>query len=367
MIGKSGPLDLGDLFEQHQADFGILVPNIDVGVAGVDHPGGDQHAFDEAVRIAFEIIAILERAGLTLVGIDRKQPRRRLGTHKAPFAPGREAGAAEPAQSGIAHRLDDVFAAARACDASLEQRIAAVADIAVEVVRRGVSLRMRRLAGGGGNALLGSLHHLHMADRADRRTVAGAHARRPHHPHIAAEPVRQVAQQMLAAGHGTGQRIANPHSDRRRRRLAFLHHVEMRIEGRDLVDFGQRQLHLLGERGEMRCREVTALVLDQMQMLDQEIAAALAIAEERANFGECRGIDLAALGGAARPARARGCVIASGRRRTLYIHRRSPGRRIEPFHSPRQSLAAHALIDKLYRNGYDYELIVIVTARPHPD
>ncbi len=153
---------------------------------------------------------------------------------------------------------------------------------------------------------------------------------RPHHPHIAAKPVRQVAQQMLATGHGTGQRIANPHSNRRRRRLAFPHHVEMRVEGRDLVDFGERQLHLLRERGEMRCREVTALVLDQMQMLDQGIAAPLAIAEERANFRECRGIDLAALGGAARPARARGCVITSGRRRTLYIHRRSPAAELNP-------------------------------------
>ncbi len=297
---------------------------------GVDHPGGDQHAFDEAVRIQLQIIAILESAGLTLVGIDRKEPRRRLGTHEAPFAPGREASAAETAQSGVAHRLDDVFAAVRARDASLEQRIAAVADIAVEVVRRGVSLCMRRLAGDRANALRGSLHHLQMADRADRRMVAGAHARRARHPHIAAKPARQVAQQMLAAGHGAGQRIANPHGDRRRRRLAFLHHVEMRIEGCDLVDFGQRELHLLGQRGEMRRREKTVLVLDQMQMLDQEIAAALAFAEQRAHFGERLRVDLAALGRAARPARARGCVIASGRRRNLNIHRRSPAAELNP-------------------------------------
>ena len=74
-----------------------------------------------------------------------------------------------------------------------------------------------------------------------------------------------------------------------RRRLAFLHDVEMRVEGRDLVDLGQRQLHLGGERREMRGREMAVAVLDEMQMLDQQIAPARPVAEQRAHLVERRG------------------------------------------------------------------------------
>ena len=108
--------------------FGIFVADIEIGVGGLDDPGGDQHAFDKAVRIAFEIIAILERARLALVAIDREQPRRRLGAHQRPFASGRKAGAAEAAQAGIADDLDEVVARALAADAGLEQFIAAVSS-----------------------------------------------------------------------------------------------------------------------------------------------------------------------------------------------------------------------------------------------
>ena len=143
-----------------------------------------------------------------------------------------------------------------------------------------------------------------MADRADRRAVARAHARRAHDADLAPELAGKIAEQVLGAAHRAGQRIAHPHRDRRRRRLAFLHHVEMRVEGRDLVDLGQRKLHLGGERGEMRGREMPVAVLDQMQMLDQEIAPALARAEQRANLGERGRVDLPALGRAARAAAA---------------------------------------------------------------
>ena len=54
----------------------------------------------------------------------------------------------------------------------------------------------------------------------------------------------------------------------------------------------------------MRGREMAVAVLDQMQMLDQQIAPARARAEQRADLVERRRIDLAALRGAARPAAA---------------------------------------------------------------
>ena len=297
MPGEPGLLDLGELVGEHQPHFGILVADIDVDVRRLDHPGGDQHAFDEAVGIAFEIMAVLEGAGLALVGVDRHQAGRRLGAHQRPFAAGREAGAAQAAQSCVAHRLDDVVARARARSAGLEQRVAAVAHVTIEIVGRGIRVRVRAVGDRGRDALRGRPHHLRMADGADRRTVAGAHARRAHDAHVLAEPVRQRAQKMLGTGHGAGKRIAHAHGDRGRRRLALLHHVEMGVEGRDLVHLRERELHLLRERGEMRGGEMAVPVLDQMQMLDEKVAPPRPLAEKRAHLVERLGFDLAALGG----------------------------------------------------------------------
>ena len=87
--------ELLDLLDQHQPQFGIFVADIKIDLGGLDHPGGDQHAFKEAVRIEPEIVAILERARLALVGIHRHQPRRRFGAHQRPFAPRGKARAAK--------------------------------------------------------------------------------------------------------------------------------------------------------------------------------------------------------------------------------------------------------------------------------
>ena len=89
-----------------------------------------------------------------------------------------------------------------------------------------------------------------------------------------------------------------------RRRLAFLHHVEMRIEGRDLVDFGERELHLLRQRGEVRRGKMAVAILDQMQMLDQEIAPARPVAEQRAHLIERPRVNLTPLRRAPRTAAA---------------------------------------------------------------
>ena len=249
-----------------------------------------------------EIVAVLEGAGLALVGVDREQARRRFGAHQRPFAAGRKAGAAEAAQAGIADDLDEVVARALAADAGFQQAIAAAAHVGVERVRRRIGMRVRGLRRGGNDLRRVGLHHLHMADGADRRAIAGAHARRAHDAHVGAERLRQFLQQALGAGQRAGQRIADAHGDRRRRRLALLHHVEMRVEGRDLIDFGQRKLHLLRQRGEMRGGQMAVMVLDQMQMLDQQIAPARPVGEQRLHLVERLRIDLPALRRARRSA-----------------------------------------------------------------
>src|SRR5947209_19702716 len=47
--------------------------------------------------------------------------------------------------------------------------------------------------------------------------------------------------------------------------------------------------------------EIPVTILDQMQVLDQQIGAPLAFAQERLNFGQCLRGNLPALGGLARP------------------------------------------------------------------
>src|SRR5438477_10738445 len=116
-------LDRGDLARQDLAALRVFVAQIDEDVPGLDSPGGDQHALQEAMRIGFEKIAVLERAGLALIGIDRHQPRLWLLPHKAPFAPGRKTGAAQAAQAGILKRLDDVLDWILSVEAGLQQLV----------------------------------------------------------------------------------------------------------------------------------------------------------------------------------------------------------------------------------------------------
>ena len=120
---------------------------------------------------------------------------------------------------------------------------------------------MRRRPRGASNFILGGGEHLDMADRADRRAVARTHARRAHDANLGPELAGKIAQQPFRALHRARQRIAHPHRHRRRRLLAFLHHVEMRVEGRDLVNLGLSKLHLGGERREMRGGKVAEAIL----------------------------------------------------------------------------------------------------------
>jgi hypothetical protein len=279
------------------------------------------------VRIEAEIIAILERAGLALVGVHRHQPRALLGAHELPLAAGRKARAAKPAKAGVADDLDELVAGAIAGERFFEQLVAALGRVRVEVGGGLERMRMRVGRRELFHRVVRRLRHLHMADRADRRAIARAHARRANHAHARAQEFRQIVEQTVSARHRARKRIAHSHRDRRRRRLALLHHVEMRVEGRDLVDLGLRKLHLGRKRREMRRGDVTVLVLNKMQMLDEEIAAARAVGEQGRNFRFCARIDLAALGRTARflaAARRPGTIAIQTRRRALDVHCSSP-------------------------------------------
>ena len=122
--------------------------------------------------------------------------------------------------------------------------------------------------GGGEHVRNGGVIDEVMADFGGRRGIAAADAGRAHHANAGAGAILQFVQQLFRTHHGAGQRIAHANGQRRDVRLALLHHVEMRVEGRGLEHFRKRQLHLVGKGRKMRRRDLVILVLNQMQMLD---------------------------------------------------------------------------------------------------
>ena len=84
-------------------------------------------------------------------------------------------------------------------------------------------------------------------------------------------------------------------------RLAVLDHVEVVIEGRDLVDLGHRHLQFRSQRDEMHVGEAPEAVLDQVEVFDQQIGAARPVAEQFENFGAGFRINGAPLGSASDP------------------------------------------------------------------
>ena len=81
----------------------ILITQVDVDRTYFGDPGGDQHAFEESMRIALQIGAILESARLAFVNVDRHHFGAGLGAHDAPFAAGRKARTTQAAQARSLH------------------------------------------------------------------------------------------------------------------------------------------------------------------------------------------------------------------------------------------------------------------------
>ncbi len=135
-----------------------------------------------------------------------------------------------------------------------------------------------------------------MTDLGDRRTVAETDTGRAHHANPGTCAALQFMQQIFRAHHRASERVADANGQGRDVRLAFLHHIEMGVEGRGLEHFREGKIHLVGKRGEVGRGDLMIFVLDEMQMLDQEIAPPRPVAEQ--GFDLLRGdrIDLASLG-----------------------------------------------------------------------
>ena len=86
-----------------------------------------------------------------------------------------------------------------------------------------------------------------------RCAFAAAHAGCTENANFAfLQPLAEGLIERLGAGHFAGEGVAYADRHRRRRGLIVAQHIEMRIEGSDLIDLGQRQLHLMRQRHQMR-------------------------------------------------------------------------------------------------------------------
>ncbi len=266
--------------------------------------GGDQGTFEEAMRVAAQIVAVLEGAGLALVAIDAQVARAGLAADDLPFAAGGEAGAAQAAQAGViegGQELDGRTAVrarpdpGRRCDdraGTRRRRDRPPAD-GLGQERGEVARGHDRAHGLGGGGLDPAL-----ADHGRRRMAAGAHAGCGEHTdRRRVHGGAQLGQESVRAGQRAAQAVADADGDRRRGRLALLHHVEVVVEGGDLVDLGLGEAQLLGQGRDVLGGDVAPAVLDQVEELDQEVAPAWPIAEQRPDSVECLGLDLPAAAG----------------------------------------------------------------------
>src|SRR5205814_211944 len=155
-----------------------FVPQVDPDLAHAGAPGSNQHAFEKTMRVALEIPAILEGAGLAFVDVDRHDARLGLGGDEAPFATGRESGAAEAAQARILHDLGEVFPLVLTGEAVGDQLVAAVLAVLgivdVRIDAAGVLLLLDRRA----HLLRRGIPHRVLSHDDAGGHLAAAHARR---------------------------------------------------------------------------------------------------------------------------------------------------------------------------------------------
>jgi hypothetical protein len=83
------------------------------------------------VRVALQVVAILEGARLALVCIHGQQTGAGFGTYEAPFLPRREARTAKTTQARVRHRGNNVFHRTRAREAVAQQRVTAFLHISI--------------------------------------------------------------------------------------------------------------------------------------------------------------------------------------------------------------------------------------------
>ena len=197
MRGKVCRFDFGDLAEQDLAALRIFIAKIDVDRLSFHGPGADQNAFENAMRIGFKMVPVLEGARLPFIGVDGHHSWPGLSANELPLAPDGEASAAQPAKAGVFQGLDDVARGPFARQALSQKIIAAMGAIMVQIdVRR--QRRMRLAANRrANNTLDGRIFMQRMPYCRNRRVVAASHAGRANDAHTRFQTLLQRLQKLF--------------------------------------------------------------------------------------------------------------------------------------------------------------------------
>ena len=134
-----------------------------------------------------------------------------------------------------------------------------------------------------------------VADLGHRRAGAAPHAGRAHHAHALDADLLDRRDELFGARQHAGQGLADSYRHRRRPPFAVADDIEMGIERGDFINLGHRQPHFLGQAVQQPRRQAALGVLDQVQIFDQEVAAARPIAEQGAHRVQFAGLQKAAL------------------------------------------------------------------------
>ena len=111
----------------------ILAAHVEVAVLAAGRVRGDRHRLDHGERVALHDHAVLERAGLGLVGVaDQVVRAARLARDGVPLAPHRERGAAAADEVGVDDLADHALGAE--VDRPPQRVVAAVGAVVVEAV-----------------------------------------------------------------------------------------------------------------------------------------------------------------------------------------------------------------------------------------
>ena len=81
---QPGRAELGNCGQQPRSCSRVLLAQIDDRVLGLDEAGRDRHALDEQMRPQLHDVAVLDRPGLALVGVDDDDARARVAGRPSP-------------------------------------------------------------------------------------------------------------------------------------------------------------------------------------------------------------------------------------------------------------------------------------------
>ena len=141
--------------------------------------------------VAFQAVAILERPGLALVGVDRQVARHGLGENEAPLSCRRKAGAAQSTQFRIFDSGEDIVSRLPAVEEGAQGTVTALCDIGCKV-RGCVFIDWRLALGDGGGHRIGrGPGDLAVSENGHRGLVARPNAGRVNHAHVTSQQLCQ--------------------------------------------------------------------------------------------------------------------------------------------------------------------------------